>query len=113
MRNLGLYAGLGVAALGAGYLFFTKDGKALIDGFMDSIGGLGGDGGLDFEGISKSAIDAGYDDPFKYMKGSKASAWDPTSDLYKKIQKRADRNAKSRKRLQKHYIESYIANAYT
>jgi hypothetical protein len=112
MANMGLYLGLGVLGIAGGYLFFTKDGKEMINGFMDSIGALGSGGGMDFEGISKSAIEAGYDDPFKYMKGSNANAWDPTSDLYKRIQKRAERSAKNRKRMQQHYIESYLSSAF-
>ena len=98
---------LGGAGLGAYYLFFTDTGK-------DLIASLTKGGGLDFEGISKSAVDAGYDDPFKYMTGSKAKAWDPESDLYKDIQKRIGRNAKERRKIEKKeaLIESYIADAY-
>jgi len=112
MANMGLYLGLGVLGIAGGYLFFTKDGKRLVDDLMSGLD-LGGDGGgMDYEEISKSAIEAGYDDPFKYMKGSNATAWDPKSDLYKRIQKRAEKSAKDRKRLQQHYIESYMSSAF-
>jgi hypothetical protein len=113
MANMGLYLGLGVAAIAGGYLFLTKDGKNMINGFMDSSisGGLGGGSGSDFEDIRKSAIGLGYDDPFKYMTEKNADAWDPTSKRYKDIIS-GDRKRNARKKLQQHYIESYLSSAF-
>lgn len=36
---------LGVGAVAAGYLFLTKDGQALVQDLLDSIGSVGGGGG--------------------------------------------------------------------
>jgi|SRR5215207_3808300 len=109
MANWGLYAGLGVAALGAGYLFFTKDGKEMLEGFMDSIGGIGG-GDDDFD-LSKALFrdfpKSVAKDPGAFIPGS-----DRWYDIVSKNRGKAEADRLRKKALQQHYIESYMTSAF-
>lgn len=88
---------IGGIAAGGFYLFAMPEGRRMLESIKAGIGG--------------------YDDPFKYATEENADAWDPSSKMYKDIQKRiwskkADAKSKATKKIQKDYIEAYLADAF-
>jgi hypothetical protein len=111
--NFMTLAMVGGLAVGGYFLFFTKEGKEMMAGITEGFGDSGGGGGLDFEGLSKSSIEAGFDDPFKYMTGSKAKAWEVGSGEWERAIKRSrGKDVLKELKKQDRYIQAYLGDAY-
>jgi hypothetical protein len=97
---------LGIGALGAGYfLFFTKEGKAMLD---DITSGSGGSGSSEFDlnkWLTKDYPRSVARDPGAFI---------PSSERWFDIvaANRGEKEAKRLQKLQNNYIESYLGDAY-
>jgi len=105
---MGLYLGLGVAGVAAGYLFLTKDGKRLINDLMSGLdlsgGGDDDDSGSDFFREYPKSV---AKDPGAFTPGS-----DRWYAIVSKNRGKAEADRLRKKALQQHYIESYMSSAF-
>jgi len=109
---MGLYLGLGVAGVAAGYLFLTKDGKELLEGFMDSLSGLGGGGSGDDDFDIGKALSRDYPKSVAKDPGAFTPGSDRWYGIVSKNRGKAEADRLRKKALQQHYIESYMSSAF-